>query len=224
MENDWESKVDEWLSGETPRFIGKVWQVVVELEAERKFLGNRFKVPFYRKRFNTTQELETSSRTLIKLNSEGFIRVVGKELLKIGDESIFHNSKTEIELTGGFKYLYAWLDRRVHPEKFTSKFSTKAFLKQIFEKYEFTKKQKKLLYTLADGKPHKTKLLRNEVKTKDLATLKKTTLKKIKQYGLDKTLVIGMKRSQAIFAVDYYCQLEIHKELFKSYKNVIDKK
>lgn len=223
MENDWESKINEWLSGESPRFIGKIWQVVVELEAERKSLGYKFKIPLYRKRFEKGKILEGTIRTLFSLNTKGFIKV-GKEPLRVGEIAIFRDPETEIELTDGFKHLYAWLRLKVYPEEVSIKFNPKVFLKQIFEKYAFTKKQKKLLYELADGKPHETKSLREKIKTKDLATLKKTTLQRIRHYELDKILIINRETKQSGFALLYYYQLEIHSQFYKAPKIIVDKK
>lgn len=120
MENNWESKVDKWLSGESQAIrwlIDKLWIIVVEFEAARVASDKtKFKVPLYRKGFNNKKDLEDTSRILLTLNSKKFI-VVDHKLHKL-DEDVFHDPRTEIELTDGFKYLYTWLEKRKHPERF----------------------------------------------------------------------------------------------------------
>lgn len=131
MENDWESKINEWLSNESQWFIDKLWQVVVELEAERVLLGRwRFAIPLERFK-NKNQDLENVRKILINLDSKDFINV-GRVLTSPGqrkagfveqpieedEKGIFYDSRTEISLTHGFKYLHTWLEKRQHPEKF----------------------------------------------------------------------------------------------------------
>lgn len=136
MESEWPSKVEKWLSEESQWLINKLWQVVVEVEAERALLGrSRFPIPL--KRFkDKKQDLETIRKILINLDAKGFLtvgriltpkgqRTAGfvEEPIESDEEVIFYDPSTEISLTHGFKYLYAWLEKRQHPADISSQAS-----------------------------------------------------------------------------------------------------
>lgn len=141
MENYWESKINELFSGESLRLMEKVWTVVVELEDERALLGQtKFKIPLYRKRFNTPQDFERTSRILLNLDSKGFI--------SLGKDVRFDNPETEIELTDGFKYLYVWLERKVHPEKYKKKDE-----KELNFNWDAKPNEKRGILTVLNNKP-----------------------------------------------------------------------
>lgn len=97
-------------------------------------------------------------------------------------------------------------------EQRTQKTTPKQFVKKLLKIYEFPKLQKELLKVLSDIKPHDTKLLKDEVGTGNLPSLKKATEDTIEGCKLSRALVIKSFRGEGVSASTYYYQLEVHPE------------
>lgn len=153
------------------------------------------------------------------------------------DEHILSDPTTQIELNiERFEYLYSVLKLKLTENNFKAdvknsridnvekriekiekysreKMSPKQIVSKILKLYPFPKKQKKLIRILSDEKPKRTKELTQDIKTKDLVSLKRDTQAKIKSFKLNNIIMVKSIKGSGGFP-EYFYKMEVNQQEF----------
>lgn len=137
MENDWQAKIDKWLSTLDRESLDEIWGVVVELKREQLLMeSNYLNIPLKRFR-NKVLDLGTAEKIFELLSQKDIIAVgaeiedkITRQTIDItwaDDHQLFYSPIGMVKLSDGFEYIYIWLENKNNQIKSKRDFNWQPF-------------------------------------------------------------------------------------------------